>query len=89
MGSVQVLEKFEYMIKNNGEIPKDMQTIKFSQRVIPRYWGKVGPNITATSLPEDYVHFQQPRSFTVREWARLQMFPDWYIYCQKANDRRP
>jgi DNA (cytosine-5)-methyltransferase 1 len=49
--------------------------------VIPREWGPGGPNITATSLADDYVHFEQPRSLTVREWARLQTFPDWYQFC--------
>ena len=38
------------------------------------------PNITATSLADDYVHYSQPRVLTVREWARLQMFPDWYEF---------
>jgi len=80
-----IRRKFKYMIENNGKIPKSMQTKKFSQRVIPRYWGKDGPNITATSLPEDYVHFQQPRCLTVREWARLQMFPDWYRFAGKRT----
>ena len=81
----KVQEKFNYMIKNNGKIPKDMRTKKFSQRVLPRKWGKAGPNITATSLPDDYVHYKQPRSLTVREWARLQMFPDWYKFFGKRT----
>ena len=41
------------------------------------------PNITVTSLPDDYVHFSQPRSLTVREWARLQIFSDWYQFSEK------
>ena len=44
-----------------------------------RCW-KDEPNITATSLADDYVHYSQPRVLTVREWARLQMFPDWYEF---------
>ncbi len=76
--SARIREKFEYMIANGGEIPKHLQTKKFAQRVLPRTWEGNGPTITATSLPDDYVHFAQPRSLTVREWARLQTFPDWY-----------
>jgi DNA (cytosine-5)-methyltransferase 1 len=78
--SPQVMAKFEHMLKNDGEIPEAMRTKKFAQRVLPRRWGAGGPSITATSLPDDYVHFSQPRTPTVREWARLQTFPDWYAF---------
>ena len=76
-----IREKFAYMIANRGEIPEQFQTKKFAQRVFPKEWGATGPNMTATSLPEDYVHYSQPRGPTVREWARIQTFPDWYIFC--------
>jgi len=78
--SERIIKKFQHMIKNNGEIPKNMKTKKFVQRVIQKKWGVNGPNITATSLPDDFVHYLQPRSLTVREWARLQLFPDWYQF---------
>ena len=80
-----IVAKFDYMIENNGVIPKKMRTKKFSQRVLKKRWGKGGPNITATSLPDDYVHFSQPRILTVREWARLQLFPDWYQFIGKRT----
>lgn len=83
--SSNIVKKFSYMIKNKGMIPKEMKTKKFAQRVIPKRWNNNGPNITATSLPDDYVHYSQPRSLTVREWARLQMFPDWYIFKGKRT----
>ncbi len=76
----EIRKKFEYMIANNGEIPAAMRTKKFAQRVLPKTWPDNGPNITACSLPEDYVHYCQPRGPTVREWARIQTFPDWYIF---------
>jgi DNA (cytosine-5)-methyltransferase 1 len=79
--SPKVRKKFEYMIKNNGKIPLAMQTKKFAQRVFPRTWDpQRGPTLTATSLPDDFVHYSQPRAPTVREWARLQTFPDWYKF---------
>ena len=31
-------------------------------------------------MPDDFVHFSQPRSLSVREWARIQTFPDWYQF---------
>jgi DNA (cytosine-5)-methyltransferase 1 len=75
-----IREKFAQMIANGGEIPEQFKTKKFAQRVFPKKWGESGPNITATSLPEDYVHYRQARGPTVREWARLQTFPDWYQF---------
>ena len=82
----RIVAKFTYMIQNDGRIRPEDQTKKFAQRVLPRRW-KVGegPTITATSLPDDYVHFMQPRILTVREWARLQTFPDWYQFAGKRT----
>jgi DNA (cytosine-5)-methyltransferase 1 len=76
----RIVSKFKYMLANNGEIPEYAQTKKFSQRVLPKRWENRGPSITANSMPDDYVHFSQPRTLTVREWARLQLFPDWYRF---------
>lgn len=81
----RVIAKFQYMLDNNGQIPLEMQTKKFAQRVMPAHWGPGGPNITATSLADDYVHFARPRVPTVREWARLQMFPDSYQFAGKRT----
>ncbi|CAB4790900.1 unannotated protein [freshwater metagenome] len=81
----EVIEKFQYMIDNGGEIPLRMQTKKFAQRVLPSRWAANGPSITATSLPDDFVHFSQPRTPTVREWARLQTFPDWYEFAGRRT----
>jgi DNA (cytosine-5)-methyltransferase 1 len=81
----EIVDKFAHMIANDGEIPEHAQTKKFSQRVLRARWKDMEPNITATSLPDDYVHFRQPRILTVREWARLQMFPDWYEFSGKRT----
>lgn len=83
--SANIIEKFTYMIQNEGQIPEKFKTKKFAQRVLPRVWKDGQPSITATSLPDDYVHFEQPRILTVREWARLQMFPDWYQFAGKRT----
>ena len=80
-----VIDKFTHMINNNGKIPDQYKTKKFAQKLLPAKWGSNGPSITATCLPDDYVHFSQPRILTVREWARLQMFPDWYQFAGKRT----
>ena len=83
--SAKIIAKFTHMLRTGGEIPEEMRTKKFAQRVIPERWGHSGPNITATSLADDYVHFSQPRVPTVREWARLQTFPDWYEFAGRRT----
>ena len=35
---------------------------------------------TITSLPDDLLHYFEPRTLTVRENARLQTFPDWFAF---------
>lgn len=35
---------------------------------------------TLTSLPDDCIHFWEPRILTVREYARIQSFPDWFEF---------
>ena len=83
--SERIQRKFRAMHENDGEIPASFRTKKFAQRLLPARWGREGPTITATSLPDDYVHFAQPRTLTVREWARLQLFPDWYQFAGKRT----
>ncbi|MFV7425141.1 DNA cytosine methyltransferase [Stenotrophomonas geniculata] len=79
--SLSVIMKFDAMIKGDSF----ESTKKFAQRVLPKQWTDKGPTVTATSLPDDYVHFEQPRTLSVREWARLQGFPDWYQFKGKRT----
>jgi DNA (cytosine-5)-methyltransferase 1 len=38
------------------------------------------PSPTITTLPDDILHYSEPRILTVRENARLQSFPDWFEF---------
>ncbi|WMS43104.1 DNA cytosine methyltransferase [Acuticoccus sp. MNP-M23] len=38
------------------------------------------PSPTITSMPDDLLHYSEPRALTVRENARLQSFPDWFSF---------
>jgi len=38
------------------------------------------PSATITTLPDDILHYSEPRILTVRENARLQSFPDWFEF---------
>lgn len=49
------------------------------------------PAPTLTTLPDDVLHYAEPRILTVREYARVQSFPDWYCFKGKyttGGDRR-
>ena len=38
------------------------------------------PSPTLTTLPDDFIHYNDPRTLSVREHARLQSFPDWFSF---------
>ena len=49
------------------------------------------PSPTITSMPDDLIHYREPRALTVRENARLQSFPDCFKFKGKyttGGDRR-
>lgn len=50
-------------------------------RTVPISPDKPAP--TLTTLPDDLIHYSEPRILTVRESARLQSFPDWFEFCGK------
>lgn len=41
---------------------------------------KDSPSPTITTLPDDILHYDEPRILTARENARIQSFPDWYAF---------
>ena len=41
---------------------------------------KNGQAPTLTSIPDEIIHYCEPRVLTVREHARLQSFPDWFEF---------
>lgn len=65
----------------------ELKTKKHSQRALS--WNKPSP--TVVTLPDDYIHPVEPRIFSVRELARMQSFPDAFIFKSKettGSDRR-
>ncbi|VVN17654.1 Modification methylase HaeIII [Pseudomonas fluorescens] len=41
------------------------------------------PSPTITTLPDDIIHYSEPRILTARETARIQSFPDWFEFLGK------
>lgn len=60
---------------------REVATLKHSQRALVA----TRPAPTMLSLPDDHVHYLEPRTLTVREVARIQSFPDSFVFCGKAT----
>lgn len=76
-------ERFQYMIDHQCDMkdcPKHLRTKKNNQSFTPRRWKGKNPTMTCQSIPDDYVHYSVPRTYSVREWARLQTFPDHHVF---------
>jgi DNA (cytosine-5)-methyltransferase 1 len=74
-------------IQLNAEQRKEFGVGKSTLRVL----NPDTPAPTITSLPDDLLHYSEPRTLTVRENARLQTFPDWFVFRGKyttGGDRR-
>lgn len=63
------------------DLVMSLGTRKHSQR--PLSWKSPSP--TVVSLPDDYVHPEEPRTLTVREMARFQSFPDAFEFRAKET----
>jgi DNA (cytosine-5)-methyltransferase 1 len=77
------IEKFEYILENadkNKTLSDDIkEKFNLKKRTIIPLSGST-PTPTITTLPDDYIHYCEPRIFTVREYARIQSFNDWYEF---------
>lgn len=60
----------------NDSLKDEYETKK--RTIIPLDPNKPSPTIT--TLPDDYIHYCEPRILTVREYARIQSFPDSYTF---------
>jgi len=83
----RIIRDFRPGIQLNDEERKRLSINK--HRIAP-----LAPNETChtlTSLPDDLIHYSEPRVPTVREYARIQSFPDWFEFQSKyttGGDRR-
>jgi len=75
-GLLDVWETHGAMQRGN---PTKKSTIKFSQNNQRLHGDKPAPTIAA-SFQSNFIHPQMDRNFTAREGARLQSFPDSFIF---------
>ena len=59
--------------------PDDRERLGMGKRCITPLDGQA-PAPTVTTLPDDFVHYSDARTMSVREHARLQSFPDWFSF---------
>ena len=82
--SPEVIERFRAILdtcEKGRAIPKsDRERLGISKRSTTPLAPDL-PSTTITTLPDDRLHYCEPRVLTVRETARLQSFPDWFRFC--------
>lgn len=64
---------------NKNLCDKTKEKFNISKHTIIPLTGHL-PAPTITTLPDDYIHYCEPRILTVRELARIQTFPDWFEF---------
>lgn len=81
--SEAVVERFEAILREcrKGVSVSDVDRARLGMlkhRTVPMAPNKPAP--TVTTLPDDVLHYSEPRILSVRECARLQSFPDWFRF---------
>jgi DNA (cytosine-5)-methyltransferase 1 len=72
----RIIDECRKGVRINAEARKTYGTKKL--RICPM--DPKAPAPTITTLPDDILHYSEPRILTVRESARLQSFPDWFVF---------
>lgn len=73
----------EYQQRQRGDATKVSGKV-YSQNNMRPYPDKPSPTVPA-SFQSNFVHPYENRNYTAREGARLQSFPDTYIFCGKRT----
>jgi DNA (cytosine-5)-methyltransferase 1 len=83
----EIVERFGQLISQcetegrlNTSIGKDIREQFGLSKHALRVLDPDRPAPTVTSMPDDLLHYSEPRTLTVRENARLQGFPDWFVF---------
>jgi DNA (cytosine-5)-methyltransferase 1 len=66
--------------RSNVQLSPKMREKFGIKKMATRVLDRKKPAPTITSMPDDLLHYDEPRTLTVRENARLQTFPDWFVF---------
>ncbi|WP_338497436.1 DNA cytosine methyltransferase [Delftia tsuruhatensis] len=96
--SSEIISRFEKIIqichadgRLNVSISPELRASFGLKKCAIRVLDPDGLSPTITSMPDDLIHYREPRTLTVRENARLQSFPDSFVFKGKyttGGDRR-
>ena len=86
--------KFEYILQKSIKGHTLSKELREELHIKKQCFTVLSPkalSTTITTLPDDCMHYSEPRVLTVRENARIQSFPDWFEFKGKyttGGDRR-
>ena len=79
----ETIERFAKILdscRKGVTIPKDERDRLGIKKTVLVPLAPNQPSHTLTTIPDDMIHYSEPRIHTVREHARLQSFPDWFEF---------
>ncbi|MCL4376697.1 DNA cytosine methyltransferase [Candidatus Parvarchaeota archaeon] len=79
----KVVRNFKYILNHSDKNKAASVQIRNALGLKKRSIAPLDPFMscpTLTTLPDDYIHYSEPRILTVREYARIQSFPDWFEF---------
>ncbi len=87
--SEQMLTKMRYVGDGRGraDIPEKLRPVSGDIRKYIRYNSKL-PSITITGDMRKVFHYEQNRALSVRELARLQSYPDDFVFLGSTIDQQ-
>ncbi len=76
----KIIEECREAGRLNVQLNREMRERHGIKKMATRVLDPALPAPTITSMPDDLIHYSEPRTLTVRENARLQTFPDWFVF---------
>lgn len=88
----ETLDKFKYILKHAEKGKSLSKELREKYNMKKQCFTVLSPDklsTTITTLPDDALHYSEPRILTVRENARIQSFPDWFEFQGKYTTGGP